>query len=388
MAALGISWMRLTRRRFLELSAIGAVAGPGLAAGEGEGNAPESDIILGGGRYKNLDTGKVEHVLSIVDLRSKAVSLIELDFLAHGIHLHADQPYRLAIFEKKGPHAVELDLAERRVTRRITTSQDRSFYGHGVYSGDGKLLFCTETQLDDMSGVIAIRDAATLAYVGEFPSYGQEPHECRLIDDSRTMVVTNAGGDHGGKAPCVAYIDVASQRLIERVELTNTDLNTGHSAVGADGGLVVVSAPRRGLETTDRGGVSIRPAGKKMESIRLPREVTSRMQGEALSVAIQEEEEGIAAVTHPDGGMVTFWSVAERRLLKVLDLPHPRGVTLTRDGEFFVLSFGLETNLLKITARDLNDIDEAIVPNTFISGSHLYNWSRALTEVLGPDSRA
>lgn len=366
--------MQLTRRRFLELSAIGALAGSGLTACSGRGNAPGSEIILGGGRYKNLDTGEVEHVLSIVDLRSKTVSLIELDFLAHGIHLHADQPYRLAVFEKKGPHAVLLDLAERRVTRRITTSKNRFFYGHGVYSGDGSLLYCTETQLDDMTGLIAVRDAVTHEYVGDFPSYGQEPHECRLIDDARTMVVTNGGGDHTGTAPCVVYIDVASQKLLERVELTNADLNTGHSAVGADGGLVVVSAPRRGLETTDRGGVSIRPAGQAMQSIQFPFEVTSRMQGEALSVVIQDEE-GIAAVTHPDGGMVTFWSVSERRLLKVLDLPHPRGVTLTRDGEFFVLSFGLETNLMRIRARDLNDIDEAIVPNTLISGSHIYSWS-------------
>lgn len=43
---------------------------------------------------------------------------------------------------------------------------------------------------------------------------------------------------------------------------------------------------------------------------------------------------------------------------------------------------------LSARARDLNDIDEAIVPNTFISCSHLYNWSRALTEVLGPNGRA
>jgi len=107
------------------------------------------------------------------------------------------------------------------------------------------------------------------------------------------------------------------------------------------------------------------------------------MQGEALSVAVHEES-GIAAVTHPDGGMLTFWSTTDRKLRKVLDLPHPRGVALTQDNRFFIVSYGGEASLLRVAVGGLQRVDESIVPNTLISGSHIYNWSRGLSEILAP----
>ena len=289
----------------------------------------------------------------------------------------------MAVFEKKGPHAVEFDLQQRRVIRPIVTASSRHFYGHGVYSVDGSLLYCTESYLDGLRGIIAVRDAETHAYLGEFPSFGKEPHECKLIDHGRTMVVTNGGGSGLDHAPSVAYIDVASEKLIERVTMTEPRINTGHLAVGSEGSLVVISAPRRGLETTEPGGVSIRPQGASMLTLSEPREITARMQGEALSVAIQEQK-GIAAVTHPDGGMVTFWSIADRRFLNVIDLAHPRGIVLTSDDQFFVLSYGSEASLMRVNVDDFGRVENSIVPNTYISGSHIYNWSRELTEILAP----
>jgi hypothetical protein len=375
--------LSLTRRELLQLTAGYLAVGPVLSGCSEDSESSPSNLILGGGRYQNLDTGETAHVFSIVDLGSREVSLVDLDFLAHGIHLHSKQPHRMAVFEKKGPHAIEFDLRERQVVRRITTAKNRYFYGHGVYSVDGSLLFCTESYLDTLRGIIAVRDAETHRYLGEFPSYGKEPHECKLIEQGRTLVVTNGGGSGLDHAPSVAYIDVASEKLIERVTMTDVRINTGHFAVGGDGALVVISAPRRGLETTEPGGVSIRPRGASMLTLSKPQQVAARMQGEALSVAIHEES-NVAAVTHPDGGMVTFWSIADRRLLKVIDLAHPRGVVLTRDNRFFVLSYGLEASLVRVAVADLNLVKDSLVPNTLISGSHLYNWSRGPTEILAP----
>jgi len=71
----------------------------------------------------------------------------------------------------------------------------------------------------------------------------------------------------------------------------------------------------------------------------------------------------------------------------VKDVAHPRGVALTLDGQFFVISFGPEASLLRVRVKDLNEVDESVVPNTFISGSHIYNWSRESREVMGPEIR-
>ena len=402
----------LTRRAFLRDAAragfslgslsLGGAAVSGLTLGacsQGKSSAP-ANLILGGGRYQDLDTGRVAHVFSIVDLDTQAVDLIDVDFLPHGIHLHPTEPHRLAVFEKKGPHAALVDLEARRVLRPLRTDTRRYFYGHGAYSADGKQLFATETVLDDLRGVLVVRDAESDAVLGTFPSYGLEPHEVKLIDGGRTLVVTNGGGQIGAgddAAPNVAYIDAASERLLERVPLTDTRINTGHAAVARDGALVVVSAPRSGLAATETGGVSIRPAGGGMQTLREPRAITARMQGEALSVAIAEADaqmgtevasarDGIAAVTHPDGDLVTFWSTRTRALLHSIELARPRGVTLTADGEAFVISYGQEASLLRVSVQELRPLEGSVVPNTYISGSHLYNWSRGLTEILAPRS--
>ncbi|WP_101759666.1 DUF1513 domain-containing protein [Oceanicoccus sp. KOV_DT_Chl] len=114
-----------------------------------------------------------------------------------------------------------------------------------------------------------------------------------------------------------------------------------------------------------------------------PPAITARMQGEALSVAIHSAN-GIAAVTHPDGGMVTFWTIAGRKLLKVIDLPSPRGVELTVDQQYFLVSYGLEANVVQVSVDDL-EIDKAsTIFKSYITGSHIYNWSRAMSELYYP----
>lgn len=377
--------MKYSRREFIITSGLAVFAAGVQAASKvvDHSSMKKSNIILGGGQYRSEGSADINYVLSILDINRGDRQLSTMSFLPHGIHRNPVNHNRLAIFEKKGPHACEFDMGNREVIRSIPTIKHRYFYGHGAYSLDGGLLYSTETELEHLTGMIGIRNSSDLAYLGEFPSYGKEPHECKLIDGGKTLVVTNGGGGLNGDAPSVAYIDVNSQQLLEKIELTNSRLNTGHLAIGPKGDLVVVSAPRVGLEKTGLGGVSIRPKGAGITSINNPAEITSRMRGEALSVAVHPQR-GIAAVTHPDGGMVTFWSMKDRQLLKVIDLPHPRGVELTVDQSHFLVSFDQQANLVKIPVATLEFDSQAVIYRSYITGSHLYNWSRGMNEIYYP----
>jgi uncharacterized protein len=343
----------------------------------------KANIILGGGKFATpQEPKKINYALSIVNLTLKDKRLVPLDFLAHGVIVDPNNHFRLVLFEKIGPGACEVDLGSMKMVNKITTSRDKYFYGHGAFTIDGKNLYCTETYLDNKKGIIAMRDAKTLQFLGEFPTYGDNPHECQLIDNGSVMVVTNAGSTIGGNtAPSVTYIDMANQQLIERVLLTNDRLNTGHMGIAKDGSLVVASAPREGLDKTDLGGVSIRPEGKHIETISSPNEVVKSMAGEALSVIIQNLK-NIAAVTHPDGNMVTFWSVADRKLLNSIRLDKPRGVTLTKDEKNFVISYGADTNIMLVDVETLSTSPDEKMSLTYLSGSHIYNWSKTLEEIL------
>ena len=335
------------------------------------------DVLLGGGKYLDGDDGgKLKFALSTLNVDTRQIQPIATSFFPHSVAIDPRDNMRICAFEKIGPGAAEFDLSDLTVRRPLTTSTDRLFYGHGAYSADGEKLYATETYQQDRRGVITVRRTDTMQLIGEFPTFGESPHECRLIDDGATMVVTNGGGNLGeDAAPSVCYIDVASETLLEKIELSEPRLNTGHLDVAVDGSLIVVSAPRSGLATDELGGISIRPSGGSMQSIIEPQEVTQRLQGEALSVAVHSER-GIVAVTHPDAGMITFWRYGTREFIKFLLYTKPRGVTLDIEKKNFLIAYGNDARISAIDATTLEPLDWS-EPYTYISGSHILNWSSA-----------
>ena len=339
--------------------------------------AADGDLILGGGSFIDLKDRKTQRfVLSRVDLCTRRVGLVATGFLPHGVALDPRNPNRIIAFEKIGPGCCEIDLSTGTLTRTILPTEDRWFYGHGAFSPDGRLLYSTETVNSRERGVIGVRDAATLDYLGEFPTYGENPHDCHLVDDGKILLVTNGGGGLGtAMRPCVTYVDVQSQRLLDKVELDDERFNTGHLSRSNEGMLVVVSAPRKGMTEKDLGAVSLRRGNGPLRVMREPADVASRMFGEALSIEIHEPT-GVAAVTHPLGTMVTFWSLDHFALLKALELPRARGLTLSRNGRYFVLSYGVTTELAQIDPHALELVSGWSLSRSFMSGSHLFNWNR------------
>ena len=337
------------------------------------------DIIVGGGRYQEPEqSAAIRFVFSVLNLKTRQHYLIPLEFLPHGLSLNPNCLTQLVVCEKIGPGAAVIDLESMSLVETIPTDPGRYYYGHCVHSKSGDVFYTTETYRDSLKGVIVIRDAQSKQVIGEFPSYGASPHECFLIDDGKTMVVTNGGGNSSGDKPNVSYIDIDSQQLLRQEHLTNRHINAGHLMHADDGSLIVVSAPRAGLGADKLGGVSIQPQGKLMRSVSSPKKVVNNMKGEALSVAIHQD---IAMVTHPTGNMLTCWSTKDRRLVKKIDLPIPRGVTLTRDKRYFVVSYGPQASVVQIDTQNLELLQMTASHATYLTGSHLYNWSK-MTEDL------
>jgi len=374
--------MSLNRRNFLKFTSLGYLATPFSLSGctHQRFYNPDQDIILGGGRFNQNE--KLRHVLAVVNLQQKENQLVDLNFLAHGIIIDPKNKKRLLTFEKNGTAAAEIDLNNHTQSRKIKTTKDKHFSGHSVFNKAGDILYCTETYLNNRKGIIAIRDGNSFEVLGEFPTYGENPHECQLTNDATTLVVTNAGsGSAGNSQPSVTYIDVQSHKLIERITLTNRQLSAGHAGIAKDGSLIVASAPVKGPETTHTGGVSIRSGNRPILSMTQPEVVINQMSGDALSVAI-DNKHNIAAVTHPDGNMVTFWSVDKRELLKAMSVPEPGGVTLSLDEKYFIISYGINTSMILVSTKDLSASTDSITQPTYISGDHIYNWSKILTEIM------
>ena len=387
----------VTRRRFLAHSAFGlgalsATSLPFDASGGSEAtdsnrghndanfarDANKLGTVIGAGRFQASD--KTTFIVSLVDLDAKSSPMqnFPIDFFGHGIVFHPHDPVRAVVFEKKGKGACEVDLKRGVVLRTIETKPEREFYGHGAYSADAKLLYCTETDIEDnYRGLIAVRDGKTMKLLGEFPSHGLSPHDCVLIDDGATMAITNAGGDIGtADAPCVTYVDVKTEALVEKVKLGSARINAGHLFITSKKDLAVVSAPREGMEDKAQqlGGVSLRPAGKPLQTMTDPSAVTQRLIGETLSVAVHEPTRTVAATT-PAANLITFWNLDSGKLVKSMPIEYPRGVTLTRPGDEFVFSYGkAKSNIVRVDARSLKPNESSRLENIGIGGSHLFRY--------------
>ena len=336
--------------------------------------------IIGPGAFMKKSDSTQHFVIAIIDLDAErpAPRLIDVSFLGHGVSIDPKHPHQAAIFEKKGPGGCHVDLREGKVIRPITTADNRHFYGHGAYSADGSLLYSTESVLDDdYRGVLVVRDADTLKELGELPTYGTSPHDCQLLADGRTMLVANGGGPiRGGAMPNVTYVDTQSEALVERVDLYDERFNAGHLAITEAGDLAIVSAPRDGLPNPHQqlGAVTLVPKGKQPHTIDRPQSVTERMLGETLSVAIYEPDSLVMA-THPDGNMVSMWNLRDGSLVGKLDaLREPRGVVLTLDERFFVISHRTDDTvalmLVPTATREVSD--DRRIHHSFTSGSHLF----------------
>jgi hypothetical protein len=330
--------------------------------------------IIGPGAYAQF--GEARFVVAVIDLDADEPQpqLIDIGFLGHGVSIDPSRPHEAAVFEKKGPGGCRIDLREGKMIEPITTAPNHHFYGHGAYSVDGSLLYATEAVLDDdFRGALVVRDAKTLAVLGELPTYGTSPHDCMLLEDGKTMMVANGGGFiHAGAMPNVSYVDVASETLIERVDLTDPRFNAGHLARTEKGDLAVVSAPRDGLPNPHKqlGAITLVPKGKPPTTMKKPELVTGNMFGETLSVAIHD---GLVIATQPDANMLTMWRMEDCTYAGRLELTEPRGITLTLDRRHFVVSHKIGQSVaLSLLATETQRFEQQRIDPSFTSGSHLF----------------
>lgn len=223
-------------RRHLLGTTLGLAAWLGYLplAHAGPRQALDADVLFGGSRLR--DSASASERFGLVRAlpppaqAPDSVLMADCHFFPHGWAIDPQRPERAFFFEKQGPGAGVFDLRTMRMTESIEPVKQRHFYGHGVLAKQGTLLLSTESDAQG-TGAIGVRDAKTLTYLGDFPSYGARPHDCHLVDDGRVLVVSNGGGTaDAGPAPCVAYIDVQSQRLLHLHPMPGLDYNTGHLA--------------------------------------------------------------------------------------------------------------------------------------------------------------
>lgn len=328
--------MATDRRSFLKaLAALGALPFATLARADG---APAFIAA----RMDGVDAFSV----AVLDHAGAVLFTEQLDARAHDIAISPDRSTAVVFARRPGWFALVVDLAGRRKLTTIAPPPDRHFYGHGLFSADGRLLYATENDWEGERGVLGVYDgAAGYRRIGEFDTHGIDPHEAFLMSDGRTIAIANGGiATHpdfdrvklnlATMEPSVVRLDAGTGRLLDRHTLPQSlhQLSIRHMAEAA-GGDIWFGGQYEGPATDAVDLVGRQRAGAEPELIALPPSAYSGMRQYVGSMAVSRDGARIAA-TSPVGGRMLVFDARTRNLIATRDVADVCGVA-GDGGDFF-----------------------------------------------------
>ncbi|MFC3226298.1 DUF1513 domain-containing protein [Marinibaculum pumilum] len=260
--------------------------------------------------------------LCLIDGDGRISLQLALPGRGHGFAWHAASGRLTAFARRPDRFAVALDGADV-AALRFDAPEGRHFYGHGVYSPDGSILYACENDYDGARGVIGLYDAtAGYARLGEMESGAIGPHQIDWLPDGRTLVVANGGiethPDYGRTKlnlptmePSVALLDSRSGRLAAQDALPAKlhQLSLRHLAVDARG-RAWIGGQYEGPKTDLPPLVSVfDPATGRLAALEMPPALSARYRTYIGSVMASGDGR-LVATSSPRGSIVTLWDIA------------------------------------------------------------------------------
>jgi hypothetical protein len=329
----------MNRRQFLGFGGM-TLAGAGLGVSL---NANANSVLSPAGASFGIQQCLLSsfqrdgrHFLASHDLLSGKANELETRFQGHAVLAHPEKPHHVVVFgDRSEVEACEVDFSTAK-QRNFKTADVRYFNGHGCYSTDGKLLYTTENAFGyGAKGVIGIRDAEdTLDHLGEFDSYGLEPHDIQLMPGGKQLVVANSGvfeqDARYGMGASLVFIDSETGDLQEEHRLENNAVSFRHLVVSS-GGSVGVSLQHQASV------VAWKEPGKPLELMSITPQNLEQLGGAAEYMALAEAH-SLLVTTSPVASQISLWDVKNRKHIKNIALKNPQDVIYLADQDVFLVS--------------------------------------------------
>lgn len=256
----------------------------------------------------------------------------------------------VAFARRPGNFAVAFDPTGATAPVTFTSQPGRHFYGHGVFSPDGRVLYSTENDFEAGAGMIGVYDASDgFAWLGEFPSFGIDPHEMLLMPDGRTLAVANGGiethPDYGRAKlnldrmqPSLVFIDRETGGLVERHVLPAglRQLSIRHIAA-RDDATVIFGGQYEGPDGDLPPLVGRVQLGGGISLYAIPEPERAMFRNYIGSVAVSRDG-ARAAVSSPRGNVIAVLSSATGEILGRYELWDACGIAASAEG--FVATSG------------------------------------------------
>lgn len=299
--------------------------------------------------------GDGSFAVQLLDELGQPIVTHKLEDRGHDVTISPDSNMVVAFARRPGRFMLAFSTKGNTGPKLIWARDDRHYFGHGVFSADGRLLYATEnafTDLDDVThGVIGIYDVqAGFKRIGEHLSHGIGPHEMLLAPDGRTLVIANGGimthPDYrriklnlDDMKPNLAFVDSATGDLLDNMELAPQFHQTSIRHISIDGkNRVWFGCQHQGEKTEEVPLVGSYRRDGTLRLSTIPEELYFSVRNYVGSVMCNVEG-SLVATSCPRGGKVLYWDAAKGGFLGETALRDGCGVAAWNGG--FAMSNGL-----------------------------------------------
>jgi hypothetical protein len=281
---------------------------------------------------------------AILSEAGRVLHTVDLPDRGHDITFDQVSGRSVVFARQPGTFFVVFDPAEKTPPVTIESVPGRHFFGHGVFSPDGRLLYATENDFDNAAGMVGVYDATGgFARVGEFPTHGVGPHELLLLGDGRTIAVANGGIETHpdfGRAklnlstmkPSFVLVDRLTGDLLEKHELPAElhQLSIRHMATDA-AGTVWFGCQHEGPATQRPALVGRARRGRELDLLDMEPGVLAGFRNYIGSVAANPAA-GTIAVTSPQGNVYAVIEAATGKVIAAERLIEVCGIAPDHEG--------------------------------------------------------
>ena len=294
------------------------------------------------------------HGIAILREDGKKLFHIPLPDQGHDVVFSQDLNWGVGFARGPGNFALAFDPQNKRKSIVFHTPHNRHFYGHGVFSADGKLLYASENDFEHSTGVIGIYDATDgFKRIGEIWAGGTGSHDVILMPDQKTLVVANGGIDTHpdfGRTKLnvdtmissIIAIDIASGAATGVYKLPEelNKISLRHLTVDSKGTIWIAGQKEGAQVRLDKLPLIFKiKQGEDIEEILLPPEINAGFSGYVGSIKACKDDYIVA--TSPKGNHLVKFSSNDPSKIEVKNIPRVCGIAQTGEGYIASTEHGL-----------------------------------------------
>ncbi len=271
---------------------------------------------------------------------------------AHHTEAHPLLPLLACVARRPGRFIDIVDYQQQRLVKRIIAGNDRHFFGHAIFSEDGRWLITTENEISSGQGRVVIRALAQdYAIIADYPSHGIGPHELVQQPGSTVLSVANGGilthPDRGREKlnldsmqPSLVRLDLHNGNRLEQQILPpeQHQLSIRHIDTNPEG-TTVIAFQYQGNIGLNPPLVGVHRPGEAIQLLRAPEPVNLAMKGYCGSARCDQSGR-FAAVSAPRGDLISFWDLQKNQFISAIKSRDGCGLAASDNKAEFIISSG------------------------------------------------